>query len=193
MKLLETQLNPSFGYATPVFYYAKDKTGKVWRVIKPKNVKQCNSYVIRNLTGSKKDKDERLISTFAFFDAHYDDRKKFARSVYDYKNSMAYIVTGKRDCEMISSMAADIGILKSESLARIGKTNSFEVRDAVNRFFRRALDYVRRPEVVNKDKNGDERVMQIIFDACYKKDGSLKGFSFSDIIVTTLKELNNTK
>ena len=73
------------------------------------------------------------------------------------------------------------------------KTNSFEVRDAVNRFFRRALDYVRRPEVVNKDKNGDERVMQIIFDACYKKDGSLKGFSFSDIIVTTLKELNNTK
>ena len=66
-----TDNSPNFGASIPVYYYAKDKAGKVWRVMKPENIKKCNSYIIRNLTGSLKNKNETLINLYKRFDSEY--------------------------------------------------------------------------------------------------------------------------
>lgn len=188
MKLINNSLSPNFRSAIPVYYYGKDRTGKLYRLMDSKKIKECNSYIIRNLTGSKKDKNEHLIETFKMFDGDYLNTG-LVRSVYDKTTSLVYLVTGMRDTKMIDSMGAEIGVAKNYSRARWGTTNSFEVFDTIKRYYERAISYARRPEVISKDKHNKPRAIQAIFEPQYKRNGEHKGFKFLDIIVTSESQI----
>ncbi len=175
-----TDNSPNFGASIPVYYYAKDKAGKVWRVMKPENIKKCNSYIIRNLTGSLKNKNESLINLFKRFDSEYKLSGK-VRSVYDNAQAIVYLVTGKKDCNAIKELGQKLGEVKSESLSRTKTTKTFEVMEAAKQFFRKSLNYVKRPDIKKKTNDGNPLSMHITFDAEYKRNGDVKGFKFSDI------------
>ncbi len=175
-----TNNSPNFGASFPVYYYAKDKAGKVWRIMKPENIKKCNSYIIRNLTGSIKSKNENLIEKFKRFDNEYKLTGKI-RSVYDNAQSIVYLVTGKKDCGAIKEMGQKLGEIKSESLNRTQTTKTFEVVEAAKQFFKKALAYVKRHDIKKKNKDGTGLSAHITFDALYKKNGEVKGFQFNNI------------
>ncbi len=175
-----TNNSPNFGASIPVYYYAKDKAGKVWRVMKPENIKKCNSYIIRNLTGSLKNKNENLINLFKKFDNEYKLSGKI-RSVYDNAQATVYLVTGKKDCNAIKEMGEKLGEVKSESLSRVQTTKTFEVMEAAKQFFKKALNYVKRPDIKKKTTDGTPVSMHITFDAAYKRNGEVKGFTFNNI------------
>ncbi len=177
--------NPVFGASFPIYYYAKDKAGKVYRVMKPENIKKCNSYIIRNLTGSIKEKNNKVVELFKNFDSEYKLSGK-VRSVYDTAQSLVYLVTGKKDCEAIKKMGQVLGEIKSESIRRTKTTKTFEVIEAAKNFFKKSIMYVRRPDVRKRTKEGENMVVHAVFDAEYKKNGEVKGFKFSDIAI--LKE-----
>lgn len=177
--------NPSFGASFPIYYYAKDKAGKVYRVMKPENIKKCNSYIIRNLTGSIKEQNNKIIEIFRNFDCEYKISGA-VRSVYDKAQSLVYLVTGKKDCEAIKRMGQVLGEIKKESIIRTKTTKTFEVVEAAKNFFRKSISYVRRPDIRKKTKDGKNMVVHAVFDAEYKKNGDVKGFKFSDIRI--LKE-----
>lgn len=177
--------NPSFGASFPIYYYAKDKAGKVYRVMKPENIKKCNSYIIRNLTGSIKEQNNKIIEIFRNFDCEYKISGA-VRSVYDKAQSLVYLVTGKKDCEAIKRMGQVLGAIKKESKIRTKTTKTFEVVEAAKNFFRKSISYVRRPDIRKKTKDGKNMVVHAVFDAEYKKNGEVKGFKFSDIRI--LKE-----
>ena len=172
--------SPSFKASIPVYYYAKDKSGKIWRIMKPENIKKCNSYIIRNLTGSIKNKNENLIKRFKSFDIEYKQTGK-ARSVYDNEHAVVYIVTGERDCGAIQEMGQKLGEIKSESIKRTKSTKTFEVMEAARQFFKKALNYIKRENVKKKTKNGSEFSIHAVFDVLYKKNGDIKGFGFNKI------------
>ncbi len=179
MKIDNTH-SPAFGASIPVYYYAKDKAGKVWRIMKPENIKKCNSYIIRNLTGSIKKKNDGLISLFKRFDSEYKTSGKI-RSVYDNEKSTVYLVTGKKDCDIIREMGEKLGKTKSESIHRTNTTKTFEVIEAAKQFFKNALQYVKRNDIKKKTNNGTPLSAHIIFDAVYKKNGEIKGFKYNNI------------
>ncbi len=175
----------AFGASFPIYYYAKDKAGKVYRVMKPENIKKCNSYIIRNLTGSIKNKNNNLIETFKNFDSEYKLSGKI-RSVYDKAEALVYMVTGKKDCEFIKKLGQELGEIKSESIRRTKTTKTFEVVEAAKSFFKKSISYVRRADVRKKNQKGEKMVIHAVFDAEYKKNGDVKGFKYSDIAI--LKE-----
>lgn len=188
MKIINDINSLKFGSAIPVYYYSKDKSGKLYRLFDSKKIKECNSYIIRNLTGSKKEKDEHLIEMFKMFDGDYLNTG-LIRSVYDKTSSLVYLITGKRDTKMIDSMGAEIGVAKNYSREHWGTTNSFEVFDTVKRYYQRAISYARRPEVISKDKYNKPRAIQAIFEPQYKRNGERRGFKFLDIIVTSESQI----
>lgn len=171
---------PNFGKSIPVYYFAKDKTGKLFRVMKPDNIKKCHQYIIRNLTGSAKNKNTELIKQFSSENTEFA-QSGVIRSVYEKAKSVIYLVTGFCDTEKIKRLAMPLGKLKSESIRRTGSSKSFEVNEASQNYFSEALKYLKQLSVRKKTPKGEPMAMRAFFNAEYKKDGSLKGFSFSSM------------
>lgn len=186
---VQTNLSqPNFGKSIPVYYYAKDKTGRIFRVVKPENIKKCHQYVIRNLTKSAKNKNIAFIDWFKSKDADYAN-SGLIRSVYENSRALIYLVTGHLDNQKIKEWAKPVGIRKAESLVRTGSSRSFEVNEAGKNYFKRALEYVKQLTVRKKTPAGEPVAMRAFFDAQYKKDGSLKGFSFNSVDFVREKDI----
>ena len=173
--------NKAFGASIPIYYYAKGANGKVSRVYKKENLKKCHSYIIRNLTGSKKEIDTNLVNNFKRFDSAYKSSNR-VRSLYDDPNGVVYLVTGNKDCNQIKEWASTLGQTKQESLEIAKTTDTFEVKEAARAFFKKALEYVKNPMIRKKNQQGNLMFIKALFDAEYKKNGEIKGFNFSKIL-----------
>lgn len=170
--------SPSFKAYVPVTYYAKNPAdGKYCRVMKPENVKKCQSFVVRNLNGTAKNmKNEQFVDFYSKFDSDYSKRPE-VRTVYDYDKARAFIITGN-DVDAISNFAKPIGIAKGESIDRTGHSSSLETHLAAKDYFSQVKYFLRNSCKQVKDPNGNKLALRMYYDPQYKKDGTLKGFKF---------------
>ena len=170
--------NLSFKAYVPVVFYAKNpENGKYSRVMKPENVKKCQSFVVRNLNGTAKNiKNDEFVTMYSSFDKDYKSVRE-VRSVYDYDNARVLMVTG-RDVDAVTQMAKPIGKAKSESIDRTGRSSSFETRLATNDYYRQIKSFLRKSCRAVKSESGSKLALQVYFDPKYKKDGQLKAFDY---------------
>ena len=177
MKINSVQ-SPSFKAFVPITYYAKNPVDdKYVRVMKPENIKKCQSFVVRNLNGTaKSNKNDAFVDNYAYYDSDYR-RLRAVRSVYDYDSAKSYIITGK-DVDTVTNLAKPIGMAKSESIERTGRANSFEAKLATNDYFKKIRDFLRYTCRQVRNQEGEKLSMNVYFDPKYKRDGSLKGFDY---------------
>lgn len=170
--------NPSFKAYVPVTYYAKNPAdGKYCRVMKPENVKKCQSFVVRNLNGTAKNmKNQQFVDFYSQFDSDYRNRPE-VRSVYDNDSARVFVITGN-DVDAVTQFAKPIGKAKGESIDRTGHSSSFETKLATNDYFRQIKYFLRNSCRQIKDSDGNKLTLRVFFDPKYKKDGTLKGFEF---------------
>lgn len=186
---MDSRINNStnFGAGYHVYFYTKD--GK--RIVSDENMKKCIHYMEAHLNGSRRVKvrNTELVDTFKF-------GKKLANGTYsggdkDYFNiprirsvidktkdkvqGFINIVTGK-DAEHVSNTyGKPIGKNKHIGLKRAGTTQTFETKDAVDRYIEKAPDYAESKAVY---KNGERQAFGIAFTPVYNKKGNLKSFEY---------------
>lgn len=170
--------SPSFKAYIPVTYYAKDpKSGDFLRVMKPENMRKCQSFVVRNLNGTaKKMENKKFIEFYSSFDKDYRNRSE-VRSFYDSDNARVFMITGK-DIDAVQQMAKPIGIAKGESMDRTGQSKSFESKYASHDYAKKVKSFLRMNCKQVQTEDGDKLSLRVYFDPKYKKDGTLKGFEF---------------
>lgn len=170
--------NPSFKAYIPVTYYAKNPVNdKYVRVIKPENVKKCQSFVVRNLNGTAKSmKNDEFVNFYSKYDRDYRNQKE-VRSIYNYDSSTVIMVTGK-DTEAVTNMAKPIGIAKGEAMDRTGHSGSFEAQLATRDYFSKIKSFLKYSCKQVKNDKGERLALRVYFDPKYKKDGTLKEFKF---------------
>ena len=170
--------NLSFKAYIPVSYYAVDMaTKKCSRIVKPENIKKCQSFVVRNLNGTaKNNKNDSFVSYYSSFDRDYKTIPK-VRTVYDYDSAKAYIVTGK-DVEVVDKLAKPIGIAKSESVERTGESKSFETKTAAKNYFRQIKNYIKNSCRRLKTETGTGLELRVFYQPKFKKNGELKSFEY---------------
>ena len=173
--------NISFKGYMPIEFWAMDhRTNKYSPVVKPENVKKCQSFVIRNLNGTaKKMKNDEFVRRYAEFDKDYA-KTKVARTFYDkfapVPTTMregipffAYVVTGS-DIDYITKMSKELAKTKRELQEVAGKNSPAEKKAKEN--YRKAIkEYITKHCARVKD-DGDEIYMKVFFDSKQKKDGS---------------------
>lgn len=187
MKIKSVQ-NPSFKAYIPVTYYAKNPANdKYVRVMKPQNIKKCQSFVVRNLNGTAKNmKNDDFVDFYSSYDRDYKNQKT-VRSVYDYDNSTVIMISGK-DTDAVSNMAKPIGIAKGESIDRTGRSNSFETQLATRDYFNQIKSFLKYSCKQVKNDKGEKLSLRVYFDPKYKKDGTLKDFKFVNARMVTESE-----
>ena len=170
--------SPSFKAYIPVFFYAKNpENDKYSRVMKPENIKKCQSFVVRNLNSTAKNiKNDEFVKMYSQFDNDYR-QVPAVRSVYDFDSARVLMVTG-RDVDSVTKMAKPIGKAKSESIDRTGRSSSFETRLATSDYFRQIKSFLRNSCSPVKSQDGRNIALKVYFDPQYKKDGQLKGFKY---------------
>lgn len=177
--------NPSFKAYMPITYYAKNPVNdKYVRVVKPENIKKCQSFVVRNLNGTAKNmKNDKFVDFYSHYDKDYRNQKT-VRSVYDYDNATVFIITGK-DTEAVSKMAKPIGIAKGESIDKTGRSSSFETHLAAKDYFKQIKSFLKYSCKQVKNDKGEKLSLRVYFDPKYKKDGTLKKFEFVNARMVT--------
>ena len=175
--------NQSFNGSYRMYFYTND--GK--RIVSDENMKKCLHYVEAHLNGSKRVKqyNKDLIDTFSYGqkdkagnrvggDVDYVLNPKI-RAVYkrlkDRTDGFIRIVTG-HDADKISNQyGKPIGKAKRMSRERTGSMDTFETKDALDRYFDRAVQY-------SDNRNKNEKAFGVAFTPVYKKNGDLKGFEY---------------
>ena len=172
----------SFKSYVPVKFFATHpQTGEYVPVTKKDNIRKCQSYVIRNLNGTAKNKKNNdFINYFRTFDFDYK-RNPIARSVYDRDNAVVHMVTGP-DVAYVNGYGKTLGMTKADALDKVGTTKTFEVSYESKRFYENVLNFIRtetRP-IRNSQRNPLE--LQVYFNPTYisqgQNKGKLKGFEF---------------
>ena len=169
----------SFKGYVPVKHYALNpRDNQYWRVTKKDNLRKCQGFVVRNLNGTAKNMhNSEFVRLYASHDNDYR-RCPVVHSVYDLESPDIYMVTGW-DVDNIQNMAKKVGVAKSESISRIGNTKSFEVKDTANSFFKEVKNYINNFCRQLRSDSKDNLELRVFFVPQYKKDGTLKGFTYN--------------
>ena len=185
--------NVSFKGVMPVEFYAKNPSNnKYVPVVKPENVKKCQSFVIRNLNGSITSN-----SNVDFIREYLKQDKDFAkcpvaRTVYDKevpvvtttKNGVpyyVYLVTGSHT-DTVDKLGKELGKVKADVFERTGKRDGFEVKEAQKNYFKELKNFVFKQCPRVKNEFGDKTIMRVFFDPKYDKNGKLKNFIYKDVM-----------
>ncbi len=170
----------SFKGYVPVKYYAKSETdGKYHRICDEANLRKCHGYLIRNLNGTLKNKNEELIEFYKKHDSDYrNSTDKKGQSVYDIKNAIVHLFTG-RDYDSVKQLAKPIGIAKSEAIERTGSSKSFESGLEAENYFKNVKMYIKNFATRLHNEKGEAEELKLYFIPQYsKKEHKLKGFEF---------------
>ncbi len=168
----------SFNGYVPIGYYAKNpETNRYSRVVQDKNIRKCQSFIVRNLNGTAKNmKDEDFVDFYRAYDRDYAINP-LVRSVYDKDRPVVYLVTGK-DVNYVDKLAKPIGIAKGEAMDRYGSSKSFESISESNTFFRKVKEFFKNKCQRLKSDDGQNLSLKVYFDPKYNKKNNLVGFNF---------------
>ncbi len=183
--------SPSFGAYIPVLYYAngvKNPQRSLFedydppsRIIEKTNLRKCNGYIVRNLNGTEKKRPAReLVKYVKMFDKDYRECPR-VHSVYDYANSIVYLVTG-RDVDTINQMAKPVGIAKGHSMDVLGHSKSFDARNAAENFVNNSFSFIKRNCRQVRNEKGEPVQFHVYYDPKYTKTGKLDSFEFQHAI-----------
>lgn len=181
----------SFGAYIPVMYYANgtknaqttlfEEDDPPSRVIGKTNLRKCNGYIVRNLNGTeKKHPAPGLVKYIKKYDRDYRECPQ-VHSVYDYANSIVYLVTG-RDVDTINQMAKPVGIAKGHSMDVLGHSKSFDAKCAAENFVNRTYDFLKRHCRQVKNKKGERLQLHVYYEPKYTKKGNFDKFEFQHAI-----------
>lgn len=171
--------NISFKSYIPIVFYAKNpENGSYSRITSRENIRKCQSFVVRNLNGTAKSiKNQKFVEFYKSHDKDYAQIPK-VHSVYDNKNPVVYMVTGK-DTDIVESLAKDVGKTKSKSIEIIGNSKSFESKNAARSYFSTINKFLKNTCKRVKSKDGHNLSLVMYFKPSYgKKSGKFNGFEF---------------
>ena len=164
----------SFKSYIPVALYARRNEEECFhRVYYSKDnnyLSRCQKQVIRTLNGTHKNPNTAFIDSFKQHDKQYAEHPE-ARSIYDNKNSLVYLVTGF-DVKSLDNISREIGIAKAEET---------HVSAVVNEYFQKAYSYLANYSRRLKDEQGNPLVMKVYLDAKCDKKNNVKEFSIANV------------
>ncbi len=175
--------NPSFKAYIPVTYYAKHPSKDEYvPVIKNENIKKCHGFVVRNLNGTAKNqKNDEFIKFYRDYDSDYRRTPK-VMSVYDKDSPKVYMVTG-RDVDAVKNMAKPIGIARSESIDRCGRSKTFESANAAKNYFSNVKNFLRNSCRRLKNEDNEKLSLRVYFNPKYGvRNNKLQGFDFVNAV-----------
>ena len=185
--------NVSFKGVMPVEFYAKNpKNNKYVPVVKPENVKKCQSFVIRNLNGSiTRNSNVDFIREYLTVDKDFA-KVQVARTFYDKEAPVitsarqdvpyyVYLVTGSHVDE-VDKLGKELGKVKADVFERTGLRQGSEIKKAQKHYFEQLRKFVFRTCPRIKDESGDKVVMRIYYDPKYDKKGNLKNFEYRNVV-----------
>ena len=163
-------------------YYSKDNN----------HLSRCQKQVIRTLNGTHKNPNQKFLDFYRMFDKQYVEHPE-ARSLYDNKNSLVYLVTGF-DVKALDNISSEIGIAKAEEKAKHpnaqGKIRSVHVSSVVNEYFRKAYSYLANYSRRLKNQQGNPLIMKVYLDAKCDKKNNVKEFSIAGAKLVADNERN---
>ena len=194
--------NISFKGYIPVEYYAKHPiTNKYVPVIKDKNVKRCQNFVVRNLNGTllEKSKNQAFINAYKAVDKDYQ-KTPAVRSFYDKfaptpQNAFceipyySYLFTGS-DVDKIDKIGKDLGKEKSDIFEATGEKDNPAIRQAKLRYSENIRTLLNRVCSRVQDDKGNNLVLRVFFKPKYDTKGNLKKFEYQDMFFYPEAKIN---
>lgn len=180
VKMLNKISPCSFKSYIPVTYYAKDPNETEYtQIISKDNMRKCQSFVVRNLNGTAKNmRCPEFVNLYKSYDKDYQ-YYPVVHSVYDKDEPIVYMVTGK-DVDIVQSYAKNVGKAKSESIARIGESRSYESRKAAKNYFKDVKKFLNNFCNRVRNNQSEELSLRVYFDTELTKTGNIKGFKFAN-------------
>ena len=186
----------SFKSYVPVALYARRNEDEQFKRVyysKDNNyLSRCQKQVIRTLNGTHKNPNQQFLDFYKMFDKQYVEHPE-ARSIYDNKNSLVYLVTGF-DVKALDNISREIGIAKAEEKAKNpnmqGKIKSPHVSAVANEYFRKAYAYLANYSRRLKDDNGKPLILKVYLDAKCDKKNNIKEFSIAGTKLVSDNERN---
>ena len=186
----------SFKSYVPVVLYARRNEDEQFKRVyysKDNNyLSRCQKQVIRTLNGTHKNPNKMFLDFYRFFDKQYVEHPE-ARSVYDNKNSLVYLVTGF-DVKALDNISREIGIAKSQEKAKNpnskGKLQSSHISSVANEYFRKVYTYLANYSRRLKSEQGDPLIMKVYLDAKCDKKNNIKEFSIAGAKLVNDNERN---
>ena len=170
----------SFKSYIPVTYYAKTPNENEYsQVISKDNMRKCQSFVVRNLNGTAKNmRCPEFVNMYKSYDKGYA-YNPVVHSIYDKETPVVYMVTGN-DVDAVQSYAKNVGKMKSESIARIGESRSYESRKAANDYFRNVKNFMKNRCRRVQNADNENLSLRVYFDTELTRTGNIKGFNFAN-------------
>ena len=184
------QNNVSFRGCIPVEFYARyPKTNKYVPIVKPRNVKKCQSFVVRNLNKTLKEENRttEFVEIYKSVDKDYA-RTPSVRSYFDKYVPVAqkmsdpyfpsvYLFTGN-DIDKANEIGRNLGEIKSDIFERTGQKDNAEVERAKRHYHNQMKKLFDKICSRVRDEQGNDLTLRVFFEPKYKKNGEFKKFEY---------------
>lgn len=168
--------NISFTGHTRIQFFAQHPRKDVYvPVLKKENIRKCQRFVIQNLNGTAKEKNQNFINFYKQMDKDYA-RANCARTVYEENDTRPHLITGS-DTDYLVEIGKTLGMAKADAFDRTGKRNSYEEKIAQKQYYEDLHKFLKNCKKV-KDKDGDTVILNVFFKPKYTKSEKLKGFEY---------------
>ncbi|MBR3605171.1 MAG: hypothetical protein IKL52_03980 [Candidatus Gastranaerophilales bacterium] len=187
------QNNISFKGCIPVEFYVKHPiTKKYIPMVKERNVKKCQNWVVRNLNRTLKEENQCdiFISAYKAMDpdyaktpavrSYFDKFTPIPKTAHEPAPRCVWLFTGK-DVDSVNKIGKELGKEKMDIFEATGEKENAAVSQAKRRYRAGMKDLINRicPRV--HDEEGIPYVMRVLFTPEYDKKGMLKKFNFQGV------------
>jgi len=168
--------NISFTGHTRIQFYAQHPKRNIYvPVLKKENIRKCQRFVIQNLNGTAKEKNQEFINFYKQMDRDYA-RNNCARTVYEEDDKLPHLITGS-DTDYLVEIGKTLGMAKADAFDKTGKRGSYEEKAAQKQYYQDLHKFLKNCKKV-RDKDGDTVFLNVFFKPKYSRTEKLKGFEY---------------